>query len=207
MSRSLKTVLDEANPNRLPSALQLLPIGIALGIIARSVRVPVVSNVAVLPESARGRALLNVFVSAGTVNGQFGVLAPNATPTTTNAALNAVGNVAFFATNAVTEAEITYIPIEGEIVEETLTVASNVGLLQSGRKALLLLSANNTSGGGSSPLTVLARGSSNPAAGNTRVDTAGASMRFEAAVTSATVRYVAEPLQSVGKALDSSVDF
>lgn len=206
MSRILKTVLNEANPNRLPSALQVAMVGTALGIIARTVRVPVSGNVAVLPENARAQALLNVFVSAGTVNGQFGTLAPNATPTTTNAAINAQGNVAFFGTDAVTEAEITYIPVEGEIVEDVLTVASNVGLLHGSRKALVILEAFDTSSG-SSALTVLARGSANPAAGNTRIDTTGASLRFEAAVTSATVRYVAEPLVSVGAALESSVDF
>lgn len=207
MSRTLKTVLNEANPNRLPSALQAAMVGTALATIARTIRVPVSGNIAVLPDDARARALLNVYVSAGTVSGQFGTLAPNATPTTTNAAINAVGNVAFFGTDAVTEAEITYIPVEGEIVEDTLTVASNVGLLHGGRKALVILNAENTTGGGSSALTVLARGSANPAAGNTRIDLTGASLRFEASVTSATVRYVAEPLVSVGAALASSVDF
>ena len=206
MSRPLKTVLSEANPNRLPSALQLLPLGMALGIIARTVRVPVVANVAVLPEVARAKTLLNVFVSAGTVNGQFGVLAPNATPTTTNAAINAQGNVAFFATDAVTEAEITYVAVEGEIVEDSLTVASNVGLLHGGRKALVILKAFNTTSG-SSALTVLARGSANPAAGNTRIDTTGASLRFEGSVTKASIRYIAEPITPVGVALDSQVEF
>lgn len=206
MSRPLKTVISEANPNRLPSALQLLPLGMALGIIARTVRVPVVANVAVLPEVARAQTLLNVFVSAGTVNGQFTVVAPNVVPATTEAAINAQGNVAFLPADAVTEAEITYIAVEGEIVEDSLTVAANVGLLHGGRKALVILEAFDTSSG-SSALTVLARGSTNPAAGNTRIDTTGASLRFEAAVTKASVRYIAAPITPVGVALDSSVEF
>lgn len=207
MARTLKTVLNEANPNRLPSALQAVPVGNALATITRTVRVAVSGNVAVLPEEARARALLNVYVSAGTVSGQFGVLVPNATPTTTNAAINAVGNVAFFATDAVTEAEITYVPVEGDIVEDTLVVASNVGVLHSGRNALVILEAFNTTSGSPVALTVLARASSNPAAGNTKIDLTGDSLRFEASVTSATVRYVASPIVSVGDAIDAEVGF
>lgn len=207
MSRSLQSVLDESNINRVGDALHLLPAGRAMSLVPRFARVPVVSNVAVLPENARAATLLNVFVSAGTVNGQFTPVAPNAVPATTQAAINAVGNVAFLPADAVTEAEITYVAVEGEIFDDTITVDTNVGLLPSGRQALVILEAWDTSGGGSSALTVLARASSNPAAGNTKIDTAGASARFEAAVTQARLRYVAAPVQTVAEALASSVDF
>jgi len=207
MSRILSAVLDQANPNNIADALRAVPVGRALGIISRTVRVPVVANVAVLPDTAKAAVLQNVFVSAGTVSGQFSVVAPNVVPATTQAAINALGNVAFLPADAVTEAEITYVAVEGDIFTDTLTVATNVGLLPSGRKAKVILSATNTTGGGSSALTVLARGSANPAAGNTRIDTTGASLRFEGAVTSAVVRYVADPVQTVDAALRSSVDF
>ena len=207
MSRPLRTVLNQANPNLIPSALQLLPAGDAFGLVQRSVRVAVVAHVAVLPDAAKASALVDVFVSAGGVDGQFTAVAPNSTPLTTECAINEDGDVLFLVADAVTEAEITYLSCEGDVFTDTLDVAANVGLLNSGRHARVILSAFDTSSGSPVALTVLARASTNPAAGNTKIDTTGASLRFEAAVTSATVTYVAFPESALADGLEGLVDF
>lgn len=206
MSRTLSAALDAANPNNLPDAMRLLPAGKALGLLPRTVRVAVVANVAVLPEGAKAAAVLDVFVSAGGVDGQFTVVAPNATPLTTECAINEDGDVLFLGADAVTEAEITYVAAEGDVFTDTMTVTAGAGSFSSGRHGRVILSAFNTTSGSPVALTVIARGGA-AGVGQVNINTAGDGCVFNVAVTSATVTYVAFPSEPVGEQLASSVDF
>lgn len=206
MARVLQDVLDEGNANRIGDALKALPAGQAFALVPRHVVVTVSGNVATLPEGAKAAAIVTGFRSAGTA---LGVLTPMPEGTTLAAgecAVNATGDVAFFAADAVTEAELVYIAVEGEIFEDDLTVATNVGALPSGRRAAVLLSATDTTSGASTALTVLGRSDTNPGATEARISGNGTDMRFGGAVTSARVRYIAQPAVSVGDALLGTIN-
>ena len=71
MARTIRTVLNEGNPNKVASAMQAMRFGEAMGLVPRTFRGTVTSNVLVLPPEAKAVVVLSCFVSAGTVNGAF----------------------------------------------------------------------------------------------------------------------------------------
>lgn len=208
MTRALATVLDESNPNKLATAMHDLSAGKAMGLVARTARITVVAGTGVgaLPEGAKAAALLRARVTAGTVTGAFTCLATDAAPATTQAGINALGNVQFLIADAVTEAEIVYIVAEGDIREETLTVASNVAALPAGVQARQLLSVVDLATGAAK--TVAARGNA-PAAGSASISVDGDSIRTGDALASIRARYVAFPAagSSVNDKLQSTVAY
>jgi hypothetical protein len=199
--RSLREAANESNPNKVPDVLREVKAGEALSLVPRSLRIAVASNTGVLPEDVKAAHILSCNRSAGTVTGPATPVLTSATVATNQVKVDQLGNLAFFADDAVTEAEVLYIPAEGEIIEEDLTVASNAGPLHFGRKARVLLEAYNTTSG-ESALTVLLRGASTPSAGEARINVAGGSILFANGVTKARVRYIAWPASSVGTRLD-----
>ena len=209
MARLLFNVLNEANPNRIADAAREVYLGSALGNAPRNARVAVVAGTGVgaLPEDAKAAAVLRCFVTAGTVTGHFTALQTAAAPATTQVGVSPTGNLQFLIADAVTEAEVTYVTAEGIVRQETISVASQIGVLPTGIQAKTLLSATDVTGGGSVAKTVVAR-SNAPAASSASISIDGDTIRFgDAGVTSALVRYIAWPAETVDQALRSSVNF
>lgn len=215
MSRSIKDVLNESNPNKLPNAMQALPAGNAFGLLPRYARVAVVSNVATLPEDAKAAQILSAFVVAGTLTGQLTVVKQGTTPTTGNVAVNVAGNIAFASADVVTSADIWYVPIEGTIYEDEIVVASSSAVLPFGRAGIQLLSANILAGLSLGTKTILARGAT-PSAGQVALNLAGTSVVFNASDVVAgrvRVRYVSAPgigtntPKSINASLSTQVDY
>jgi len=208
MTRQLSVVLNEANPNKIPDALKDLGAGTALGLVARTARITVVAatGIGALPEGAKAAALLRARVTAGGVVGAFTCLETDAAPATTQAGINALGNIQFLIADAVTEAEIVYFVAEGVVRDETLAVAANVAALPSGIQARQLLTAADGSTGAAK--TVVAR-SNAPGAGNVSISVDGDAIRVGDAIASIHVRYIAFPLTggSINEKLQSAVNY
>lgn len=194
MSRTLKAIFNEANPNKIANASKELPLGEALKTSPKYYRGAVVSNVLVLPEDARAVQILRANSLAGTLTGNMAPQAPGATPTTGQSAVNATGNVAFASADAVTSAEVWYVPLEGDIVEEVVAVVSDVATLSQGRAAVLLLAYTSLAGTPLGAFTVVNRGAT-PSTTQAALSALGTTVVGASAdtVTQARIRYVVAP--------------
>ncbi len=209
MSRTLRDLLKECNPNMLPNALQLARLGDMLAKIPRTRRVAVVSNAIVLPDNAKADVILNCYVTAGTVSGQFTPVY-DSTPATTQVSTNAQGDIVFLSTDAVTEAELTYIPFEGDVVEETLACVASLFTPSGSRKALCVLRAEAITGTVVGVKVVDDRATASPATGHAALNKLGSGVLFNNgtdAVLTAKVKYIATPgfgsaPHSLGRMLD-----
>lgn len=194
MARILRDALNEANPNKIASALQQLQCGSAFGVAPMFVKGAVTSNVLVLPDNAKAAfGLVALATAAGSVAGvktfTTGVVA------TTEFAINGAGNIVFFGTDAVTAAEVYYIPAQGEVFEETVVVDSSTGTFTASRGAVVLLEAEVVDGLIPGSKTISAR-SATPGAGAVALSLVGTTVAFNAAdVVSGTARlkYVVTP--------------
>lgn len=193
-TRSLRAIANEGNPNKVPNVFSAGRLGNLMASCLRVLRVTVATNVATLPETAKAAALLGAYATVGTTTGQATVVAPGATPATGEAAINATGDVAFAGVDAVTEAEIVYLALaDGQVIEEVVDVATNVGTPLGSRKAAILLEAEALVGTSTGAKTVAVRGST-PGAGAAAVtDTGTVEFAGADAVTSARIKYVAFP--------------
>lgn len=201
MSRSLRAILNESNPNRLPNALQLARAGDFLARVPRTRRFAVSSNKIVLPENAKAEQILNCYVTAGTVSGRFSAVY-DSTPATTQISTDAIGDLVFLSTDAVTEAEVTYLPFEGEIVEEIVPVVSNLASPSGSRRILVALYAEALVGTVTGVKILDDRATAAPATLHAAQNKLGTGILFNAAtdvVTSAKIRYVATPGFGVAK--------
>jgi hypothetical protein len=217
MTRSLKKVLDEANPNKVPSALQEYQAGKAFELIPRYVRGTVSSDVLELPEEARAAQVLAAHAIAGSATGYVTPQTPEAgAGSAGQCAVTPDGNVIFNSTDAVTDAEVWYVPREGEIFEETVDVtAGGAATLLQSRQAVLLLEAELLDGSSPGSKTIVARGSS-PSAGEAALDTDGLGVSFASADVGSSsqrvrVKYYAQPgttgaPDAAGARLDSQVE-
>ena len=207
MSRTLKTVLDEANPNKEPSAFQIAKAGSALGVVGAFVTGTVTSNKLTLPTGQKALQVLSAFSRVGTLTGYLTPIATETTPTTGQVAVNANGDIVFAVADAVTSAEVVYQPVEGEIYTDSVAVvASSATLLQS-RRALKILSVSVVTGVIPGAKTVVARGTAAPTAGNVALNAAGAAVVFNAAdvvAGTALITYIATPGVGNGPALPLS---
>ncbi len=195
MSRSLRTVIDEANPNRTDGALHDARLGSMLAKISRSRRVAVVSNKIVLPDNAKADVILSCYVTAGTVSGQFTPVY-DSTPATTQVSTNANGDIVFLSTDAVTEAEITYVPFEGQVVEETLACVASLFTPSGSRRMLCVLAAEAITGTVVGVKVVDDRATAAPATGHAALNKLGSGVLFNNAtdaVLTAKVKYIATP--------------
>lgn len=209
MARKLQDVLNEANPNKLPTALQIAKIGNVVDLAPKFFKGAVASNVMVLPSDAKAVAILSALRTAGTVVGYATPIATNGTLATNQVKVNATGNIEFFGTDAVTAAEVTYVTVEGDVVTDTIPVVAGTGIGTLDTDAVLLLSATVVAGTSLGAKTVLARAESAPAAGNVNQGLTANQVRFAVAdaVTSATVTYVAKPSPTVDALVRGNVDF
>lgn len=199
MARSLKAVLDESNPNKLASAGQSVLLGSCLGtlpVLARGTVGGVTANTLILPENAKARSIVAGFAVAGSVTGP---LVPQnrqgTTPTTTQVAIDKNGDLVFFGTDAITSAEVSYIPYEGQIIEDFVQVIGGVATLLGSRKAFQLLFANVIAGVATGVKGQNLRGAA-ASSGFAALSLVGTTVAFNAAdvVTgSARIRYIAQP--------------
>ncbi len=214
MSRTAREILNEANPNKLADANRVLPMGECLNLVVRTVRGAVVSNVLVLPEAAKASTVLAAYSVAGTLTGQLAPGIAAGTPATGEARPNAGGDIAFAPANAVTLAEVQYLAFEGPIIEDLIVVASDVGTLLGQRAAGVIVSVESLAGAATGVFGVAPRGGT-PAAGFAVIQDDPEIIEFAGAdaVTSARVRYIAQPgvgstAVAVGLTLDDeSQDF
>jgi hypothetical protein len=207
MGRSLRTILNESNPNKLPSATQAARLGSALALLPRCVKSAVTSHQIVLPDNAKAVAVLRAFSAAGTVTGNL-VPVTTAAPTTGQVGVGTDGDLVFAAADAVTQAEVVYVQVEGDVVEETVPVVSNVASLTAGRKGILLISATATAGTSLGAKGILARGTA-ATAGNAALNLLGTGVAFFGAdaVTQATIKYIATPGEGSAKdAIGTNLD-
>lgn len=205
MPNTVKDVLNRGNINTLANAAKEVKLGTALGLAPAFVKGAVASNILVLPEEAKAIAGILAYVTAGSVTGVMTYVA--GTPATTQFTVNKDGNIQFFGTDAVTSAEVTYVPIEGDIVEEEVVVVSNVGALGGNRTSRMLLSAIVTAGTALGAKTTAARGAT-PSAGSACTNLLGTGITFAGAdaVTRAVVRYIAAPKVTVKAGLIATSD-
>lgn len=195
MSRSLRAIINEGSQGKVGAALQQSRLGQGLGVVPRTVRLAVASHIMTLPENARCARILRGYKTAADTPGEVTPLVSNASLSSAgDAAPNAIGNILFLAGDAVTQAEIVYVPYEGEIVEDIVDVVSDDATLLSSRAAQLLLEAEGLAGSIASK-TVVARNTTSPTAGQASLLANGTTVRFAAAdsVTRARVRYIALP--------------
>lgn len=193
MARTLSQALNESNPNKIASALQSLECGNAFAAAPVFYKGTVTSNVLTLPENARAAYGLVALATAGSVAGvktfTLGTVA------TTEFAIDGAGNIVFFGADAVTSAEVWYIPVQGDVIEEGVPVASSVATFSASRGSVLVLSAAVTTGIITGSKIVDARAGT-PGAGHVSLSLVGTSVAFNAAdVISgyATIRYVVTP--------------
>lgn len=201
MSRSLETVLDESNPNKLAAAGRELLLGKAMAQIARTERVTVTGDVATLSKPAR--VILACFASAGTAPG-FKTPIQTGAPAAGQVSVGATGTAVFNGTDAIAEAEVHYLAAEGlEVVDEEIDVVTNVGTPLQNRKVLVLLAAEALVGGSTGAKTVAVRGTT-PGAGNAAAGAVGTVVFAGAdAVTRARVSYIAFPDAAAGGSVAS----
>lgn len=211
-NRTVRKLLNEANPNKLEVGWSRLPAGEALALLPRKVRAAVVANELVLPEDAKAAALLDVYVVTGAVTGRFTPVAAEAVPATTEAAPNSAGNIAFLPADAVTFAEVVYVAHEGPVCEDEVDVdagGTEQGALLAGNGAAVLLEVEALAGGATGVFAPVPRGTT-PGAGEAAIADDPTLVEFAAAdaVTRARIRYVAQPgmgaaPQAVSGALDA----
>lgn len=207
MARSIQTILNESNPNKAPDALHGVLVGTALAIVPRYVQATVTSHTLTLPNNAKCAAVIAAYSMAGTLTGRLTPV-KGSTVATTQVGISVTGNILFATADAVTSAEVIYMPQEGDTVTESIPVTSaGVGTPLASKAACILISANLTTGSSTGAKTVVSRGSS-PSAGEACVSNTGLisfnSTDAGASGGYATVTYVARP--SAGDATDSLVD-
>lgn len=196
-----REVLNRADLNTLSDSLRKLPLGKALALLAVTVRGDVESNVLELPDNMKATAVVSAFATAATSAGAKTPVVGS--PAAGEVAVNALGNIVFNGTDAVTAAEVTYLVAEGDLIEEEVIVQSNTAIIGGGRTVRLLLEAEAVAGSGLGVKTVLSRGTAAGSAGQAAATNAG-SVAFNAtdAVTRARIKYIAFPKKSVGEALN-----
>lgn len=195
MSRSLRTLLNEANQNKISPAMSQARMGDFLGRAARTIRVAAASNKITLPLDARADVILACYVTAGTVSGRFTPVY-DSTPATTQVSTDAVGNIVFLSTDAVTEAEVTYVPFEGNVIEEIVPVTTNLATPSASRRILCALEAEALAGTVIGVKTLDDRATAAPATLHAAQNKLGTGILFNAAtdvVLSARIKYIATP--------------
>jgi len=214
MSESLKANLNAAQPNTISDGLRTARIGSLLSQTTRFRDASVSANIMVLPDDAKAIQVIAAFASAGANTSTKSVVGSSFTLAQGEVQVTDSGDIRFFGTDAVTQAEVYYITSEGEVTTETLTIASSVGFFASGRKGVEVLSAVVISGVTvGEVLTPDARGAS-PPLGAVSLATGGTAVTVNASNIvdgSLRVTYKATPGQGtatapLGESLDAAAD-
>jgi len=198
MPRTLRSVLNEANPNKTSSAMQSLPAGEAFNAgLTSAVTYPAVAGVVnpltpmaiiLTAWNATGGVPLTVITTGAVAGAGQASIMPNGTVTVDPACLSV---------------ELTYKASEGVIVTETIQIAASVGTFLAGKRAKIVTAATVVTGVAPGPKGVTVRAVA-PAATKVALNGAGTGILCNAADVVAgtvTVSYVAWPTVSVAQAL------
>ena len=205
MASTVKVELDKANPNNLPDLNRLTEIGKALAVIPRTELLVVAANVAT-PSQRVGNIQRCFVVAAGANTGWIGIAASETTPAAGNCAVDPLGDIEFAAADAVTLVEVTYLPIEEDLITEDIPVtAGGVGTLNDTKSSAQIVSATlNAPAATPGAKVAVARGTlvGALAAGQFAVQFDGTTLAFVAAeagvACTATVSYHAYPSVGTG---------
>ena len=215
---SLREVLNDITPHNLAEYLAQLDLGDVLVSLPTALRnkVPAADAYALatlqvvkLPDNAKASVILRATGRTGTTTGEFAAQAFGATPTTGQVAVTPAGDIAFLGTDAVTLADVVYVPEKGKVVEITLPVASNVLTLPTSLSAVLLLEAEATEATSTGKKIPLVPGAGAPSAGQARLNVAKTTVTFNGtdAVTKARVKVLVVPDADVSALLAASPSF
>jgi hypothetical protein len=202
MSRTLRSALNEANPNKIADGLRALPVGEALGLIPGNIVVNPVAGVVKMPVPC-----LQAIGAWDRTAGVALTQGPDNVPA-------GAGGYAQMADGSVTvdpaclQAEILFLAAEGTVVTETLQVVASAATFLSGKHGVIVTAASVTAGLALGPKTTALRGTA-PAAGTVALNGAGNGVAFNAADVvngQATVSYVARPTRSVAEALNGQTE-
>lgn len=141
---TVRTELNVANPNTLPENCNRAVLGDGLALLPRTeiITVAAATDIGTLPATAKAKAILSCYVTDPTAVNYCTVALTDAAPAAGEVAINPLGDIVFNAADNVLECELVYIPVEGELVTETIPVAATgTGTLNNGRSASQLVSA------------------------------------------------------------------
>jgi hypothetical protein len=221
LDRTLRTVLNESNPNKLPAAGQVAKMGDAFhGGLRYFVGVPdAPTDILALPFPARH--LARVFVAAGAVTGEYAVVARGTGALAAGTCrIDHIGNIEFLAADAPTSVEVEYFAYEQDAV--TLDIAASaanivaLGNAAGGRNGQLLISATPITPAGAAKVVELRGDAAALGAGDCQLSLDGTQVNFFAGEVAIgdVVRcvFIAEPgvgpaAESVAAKMDDLVDF
>jgi len=194
MPRTLRSAINESNPNKVADGLREVKAGDAFALLPRFIAGAVVASILALDNTAKAMSGLSAFVTAGGSTGAKTYVAGGA-PAAGQFSVTPTGDLIFAAADAVTAAEATYTAIEGAVFTESVAVAASVGAFASGRQGVMLLSATVDVGIVLGAKTPVARGTA-PVATEAAINALGTGVAFNAAdvvAGRATVTYVITP--------------
>ena len=194
IERNMKTLLNEANPNKLPAACQKIGFGNLVNATLRVYRAAAVGGLLTLPSGAKAAHLVRARVNAGANAGVKAVAAPESAPGADEAAITPGGDIVFNAAAGDPLVEVMYFAHGGDERKATVSVVTDSGAIPFGLGGLCLVAANALEGGVTGAKTIAARGAT-PAAGEAALSDDGESVDFAAgdAVTMAELTFVALP--------------
>lgn len=217
LTRTLRDAANESNPNKVPQVFRNRAGDMMNGLL-RYFRGTVASDILVLPADAKAVALQNGFIIAGTGGtGPLDPVAEDATLASGQATIAPNGDIIFFTTDAVTEAEVWYHAQEPTLVEITTVVIPATGVASlSPNQAVRLIEAEALAGTVTGVATILQRGTlqAGLAAGEAALQLDGATVEFliADAVTSARLKFVPQPgfgpaADSIAGQVDDTINF
>jgi len=143
MSSTVKAELNKSNPNNVSDLLRLLEAGRTLEVLPRTEQLAVTAHIAT--PSRPARTILSCFITAAGANTGEADVSKKETipPAAGDCAINEDGNIQFAAADVVTECEVTYVPVEGELVEDEIiaVTAGGLGTLSGSKGAIQIVSA------------------------------------------------------------------
>lgn len=153
-------------------------------------------DVIVLPDDVKASRLMRCYVRAGSVTGEFTEKAGyGTTPTTGTVGVTPCGDLAFLHADGVTNADVTYVPENGECIDLVLAVNPSTGVCQipasfAARGVATLLRAESKSGTLLGRMTILVPSNSAPSSTRANLNVAKSQVLFAVAdaVSQASVR-------------------
>ena len=131
MGRKLESVGNEGNPNKVGDFNKSVKIGSALLLGAQSVRAAASGNK--LAPAKKALVALGGFAVAGGTTGPLVPAASPLAPATGEVGVDLSGDLIFASADAVTEAEVTYLPLEGDTISATGVVGSAGSVVRSSK--------------------------------------------------------------------------
>jgi len=201
MSSTVQEELTKRTINNLAELIQRAELGDGLAQCTIRMERLTTPTAHIFTPSVKARQILRCWASAAGSTGDKTVAVPESTPGAGACAVDPNGNIEFAAADAVTVAEVLYIPVEGETITETIPVtAGGIAVFNNSRQAAQILTATLVAPAATpGAKTPVARGTAAAAvgAGGCSVNDTGLGIEFlpaEAGVAcTANVTYIAFP--------------